>query len=662
MQLPKAVLGLNTRYDAVSLPPIYVNFRLKVGRSLRPVVNRRSTQFFLDGCSAISAVLCAYVLRFDGNVPAEFVRFMWLWTAVFAAAWPAMLATRGGYRSTWQHFGINDLRRMVFRALPLCTFLIIVRTLTPGRGVIPYTVILLLIGLTIFFSSSLRLLRRFDHESMRRLNTRDKTILIATEATVAGAVRQLCSGGGLQVVGILTPDASLKHKSIDGILVLGSPDDLEAVVLSNHIRVVIFASVELDCIPSVLRLTSALDILVRILPSADDLLLDKVQVSKKLAVQDLDMSQTDDKTSLDPTVEHCLRDKVVLITGAGGSIGAELSRQVARMSARKLILLDQDENSIFDLMNEMKDFEAATPVIADIRDEDAIFRLFSQYQPQVILHAAAYKHVPMMELNPCEAVLNNVGGTRVLAQAAIQHACERMVMISSDKAVQPSSIMGATKRTAELLIQTAATRGDDHKTRFACVRFGNVLGSRGSVLPTFLKQIASGGPVTVTNHKMTRYFMTIPQAVRLVLQAATLAGSGDVFMLDMGEPVPILSFAESVIRSSGLVPDQDIRIAVTGSRPGEKLHERLWSENARISPTRFPQICRVECPPLCSDVSDICGQLERAARRRDLLTVRALLLELPIEYRTDEANTANSAITSDIPMAMSVVGYQVPSQ
>lgn len=640
MQSLKA-LGLNTRSDAVRLPPLYVNLRLGVGRGLRPLVNRRSTQLFLDGCSAISAVLSAYVLRFDGNVSAEFIGFMWLWTAVFAVAWPSMLAIRGGYRSTWQHFGINDLRRMVLRALPLCAFLLIVRALTPGRGVIPYTVILLLIGLTLFFSASLRLLRRFDHESMRWLKTRDNTILIGTEETVAGAVRQLRSGGGIHVVGILSPSDNLGGRNIDGIPVLGSPEDLEAIILAKTIKVVIFSSAELACIPAVLGVTSALNILVKILPSADDLLSNKVQVSKNLQVQDLALSQSEQQAFLDPKVDHCLYDKVVLITGAGGSIGSELSRQVAGMRVRRLLLLDQDENSIFDLMNELQGCQAATPVIADIRDEDAINRLFAQHKPQVILHAAAYKHVPMMELNPCEAVLNNVGGTRVLAEASVRHECERMVMISSDKAVQPSSVMGATKRTAELLIQNLCTFHGNQGTRFACVRFGNVLGSRGSVLPTFLRQIAHGGPVTVTNHEMTRYFMTIPQAVGLVLQAATLADSGDVFMLDMGDPITIMSLAENVIRSSGLVLDQDIRIAITGSRPGEKLHERLWSEHARVISTQFSEIYKVECPALHENLFSLCERLEHAARNRDLQAVHALFLELPIEYRTDKANAPN---------------------
>lgn len=623
-------------YKSLGIFQTYLNWRLKIGRRLRPWINQRPTQLFLDGTFAAIAVLSAYILRFDGQVPLEFSRFMWFWTVLLAIAWPTSLAARGGYRATWQHFGTNDLRRLILRALPLSTFLLILRTLTPGKGVIPYTVVLMDLGLMLLFSCSVRMLRRFDHESMRRLSAPSNTVLIANERTVAGAVRQLRSGGGVRLVGILAPDPELRRRNIDGIPVLGTPDSLSEIIARKAIKVVILSSADLECISSVLRVTTQFEVSVRILPSAEDLLANKVQVSKRVSVQDLELSRNHDQPRLHPRVEECFRNKVVLITGAGGSIGSEISRQVANMPVRKLLLLDQDENSIFELMNGLKHSVALIPVVADIRDKDAIDQLFDRHRPQVVLHAAAYKHVPIMELNPCEAVLNNVRGTRILAEKAMQYASERMVMISSDKAVQPSSVMGATKRLAELVIQNACAFQRGRTTRFACVRFGNVLGSRGSVLPLFLKQIEAGGPVTVTNQEMTRYFMTIPEAVRLVLQTTTLADSGDVFMLDMGNPVNIMSFAESVIQSSGLALNKDMEIKVTGTRPGEKLHERLWSEHAQISETEFPQVRRVHCAPADADFSQKCLRLEQAARLRQVDTVRAMLLELPIEYRTDK--------------------------
>ena len=237
---------------------------------------------------------------------------------------------------------------------------------------------------------------------------------------------------------------------------------------------------------------------------------------------------------------------------------------------RKIILLDQDENAVFELLEELQRRSDLKPVIADIRDKEALWRVFSRERPHVVLHAAAYKHVPMMEANPCEAVLNNVYGTRLLAETALAYKTERFVMISSDKAVRPSSVMGATKRTAEVVIQEIARRAEcdeDACTEFACVRFGNVLGSRGSVLPIFLKQIEQGGPITVTHEDMTRYFMTIPQAVNLVLQASTLGSRGDIYMLDMGDPVRIMDFAREVIQHAGLVPGKDIQIRGHGFAP-----------------------------------------------------------------------------------------------
>ena len=623
-------------YTSLRIFKTYVEWRLKRGRRLRPWINQRPTQLLLDGTFAAIALLGAYILRFDGQVPLEFSRFMWFWAVMLALAWPIALATRGGYRATWQHFGTNDLRRLVLRALPLSAFLLIVRALTPGKGVIPYTVVLMDLGLMLLFSCSVRMLRRFDHESMRRLCVPSDTVLIANERTVAGAIRQLRSGGGVRLIGILASEPELRRRNIDGIPVLGTPDSLAEIIATKAIKVVILSSADLECISTVLRITAQFDISVRILPSAEDLLADRVQVTKRVSVQDLELSRNHDQTRPHPRVEECFKNRVVLITGAGGSIGSELSRQVAKMPVRKLLLLDQDENSIFELLNGLKHCTNLVPIVADIRDKDAIDQLFDRHRPHVVLHAAAYKHVPIMELNPCEAVLNNVRGTRILAEKAIQYACERMVMISSDKAVQPSSVMGATKRLAELVIGNAYAVQPRRATRFACVRFGNVLGSRGSVLPLFLKQIEAGGPVTVTNKEMTRYFMTIPEAVRLVLQATTLADCGDVFMLDMGDPVSIMSFAESVIQSSGLALNKDIKIAVTGTRPGEKLHERLWSEHAQISETEFPQVRRVQSTPADRDFSVKCQRLEQAARLRQVDTVRAMLLELPIEYRTDK--------------------------
>jgi FlaA1/EpsC-like NDP-sugar epimerase len=324
---------------------------------------------------------------------------------------------------------------------------------------------------------------------------------------------------------------------------------------------------------------------------------------------------------------------------------------VSALDVDRLVVFDHDENSIFELMNQIGNHEGKriVSVVGNIRDCETVRGTFERYTPQITLHAAAYKHVPVMEGNCCEAVLNNVFGTREVADAAMEFNCDRFVMISTDKAVTPSSVMGATKRTAELLIQERAHEGHGggYNTHFACVRFGNVLGSRGSVVPIFLRQIAAGGPVTITHEEMTRYFMTIPQAVRLVLQASTLASHGDVYLLDMGDPVRIIDFAKDIIRLAGLTPGKDIDIKVVGTRPGEKLHEKLWRDDALVSTTEFRDVFQVKAAPVPAGFSQLLTELEGAARmRKSDAAIQQLLCKLPIDYHPDHAEMAPMAIAN----------------
>jgi FlaA1/EpsC-like NDP-sugar epimerase len=300
-------------------------------------------------------------------------------------------------------------------------------------------------------------------------------------------------------------------------------------------------------------------------------------------------------------------------------------------------LLDQDENAMFFIQTELSRSSPSTvlvPVVADIRDQDRLRTIFAKYRPQVVLHAAAYKHVPVMEHNCSEAVLNNVTGTRNVAEIAIEFQAERFLMISTDKAVNPVSMMGATKRVAELLVQNLARRESGHscRTRCTCVRFGNVAGSNGSVIPIFMKQIAAGGPITITHEEMTRYFMTIPEAVQLVLRAAAIGSTGEIYELDMGNPVKIKDLACRLIQMSGLRPEIDIPIRVTGLRPGEKLHEKLWGDSARVMPTAFPRVMTVDPAPPRPDFSDHLGNLERVALTRDDDLARQALMQMPLEF------------------------------
>ena len=372
-------------------------------------------------------------------------------------------------------------------------------------------------------------------------------------------------------------------------------------------------------------------------------------MKRSVSIDQLTHDNADTVTNGHPDVVCCFSARTVLITGAGGSIGSEIARQVSALNIDRVVMLDYDENSIFELMNELEDsgHKAIVPIVGNIRDRGIVHRTLELYRPHIVLHAAAYKHVPLMERNCCEAVLNNVSGTHELADAAIEFGCERMVMISSDKAVNPSSVMGATKRAAELLIQELASNNKENggKTHFACVRFGSVLGSRGSVVPIFLRQIAAGGPVTFTHEEMTRYFMTIPQAVRLVLQVATFGSQGDVYVLDMGDPVRIIDIARDFIRQAGLTPGRDIDIKVVGTLPEEKLHETPWREDSHVTTSAFRDVLQVTTPAVPAGFTRLLAVLESAARaRKSDREIQELLQRLPINYCPKSPETSTMAI------------------
>ncbi len=329
--------------------------------------------------------------------------------------------------------------------------------------------------------------------------------------------------------------------------------------------------------------------------------------------------------------------KRVLITGAGGSIGSELARQLLRLQPERIAILDKDENSIYELEQELRQRKPAAfvePVVADVRDFARVRAIFCDFRPEIVFHAAAHKHVPLMELQPCEAVINNIGGTRNVLDAVAEFGVERFVFISSDKAVNPANVMGATKRIGELLVQASAKT---NATRAACVRFGNVIGSRGSVVPLFQQQITNGGPVTVTHSDIVRYFMTVQEAVQLILCAGTLADAGEIFVLEMGSPRNILELAREMIRLSGLEPDKDIEIQITGLRPGEKLQEELISSEEQRQPTRFEQISVIvpEAGDLRERMADI-ARLMRLAHEHDSAEVSKCLAEMQLGVQSPE--------------------------
>ena len=395
-----------------------------------------------------------------------------------------------------------------------------------------------------------------------------------------------------KVIGFIDDDESKFNRLMGGVRILGNRHDIPSIVKENKVKEIIIAmpSVTRNEIRKIMEICSPLKCKVNTLPGMYQLLDDEVLVSHLHPVSIEDLLERDEVRLDMDIVEHYIRDKVVLVTGAGGSIGSEICRQIMRVGPKQLLLLGHGENSIYLINQELKNIYKEgpiIPIIADIRDKQQLDQIFNQYNPQVVFHAAAHKHVPLMEIQPMAAVLNNIYGTRNVADVAGRHGVERFVMISTDKAVNPTSVMGATKRVAEKVI---ISMNDTYDTKYITVRFGNVLGSRGSVIPLFKKQIEAGGPVTVTDPEMTRYFMTIPEASQLVLQAGAMGKGGEVFLLDMGEPVKIIDLARNMIRLSGLEPDKDIHIKITGLRPGEKKYEELLTSEEGTNRTNHTKI------------------------------------------------------------------------
>ncbi|WP_456480951.1 polysaccharide biosynthesis protein, partial [Oceanithermus sp.] len=442
---------------------------------------------------------------------------------------------------------------------------------------------------------------------------------------------------GLVPIGFLDDDPSKQRQRFVGLPVLGNIEDLPRVALKAHADEVLIAipSAPGKVVRRVVELAQRTGLRHRIVPGIYEILSGKVAISQ---IRDVDVEDLlrRNPVQLDTSeIAGYLEGRVVLITGAGGSIGSEIVRQVARFRPRRILLLGRGENSLYQIERELErtwpELDWRT-IVADVRDREKMQHVFATYAPEVVFHAAAHKHVPMMEANPDEAVFNNVGGTKNVVELALEHGVGRFVNISTDKAVNPTSVMGASKRVAEYLVQWAAQQAKPGQA-FVSVRFGNVLGSRGSVIPLFKEQIASGGPVTVTHREMTRYFMTIPEAAQLVLQAGGLGDNGAVYVLDMGEPVRIADLARDLIQLSGLEPGVDIEIVFTGIRPGEKLFEELLTAEEGTEASKHQQIfiARTSLADLDQRL-ELLSELFAAARSRDPKRIRAAFKRLVPTY------------------------------
>jgi FlaA1/EpsC-like NDP-sugar epimerase len=512
------------------------------------------------------------------------------------------------YRGWWQYVGISDMLGILRAALVSTLILVAIwfvvilhvpavrRALPPSVTIISQGVFMADLFGTILLPAGLRMIIRLYHEEFRTTASgRLKRFLIVGAGNTGEALlREMLRTPILQydVVGFIDDDPVKLGTDIHGIPVLGTVGQLARMCEDRKIEEIAIAmpSATRQQLRRVIQVCEGAKVRFRIVPSITDIAAGKLRVSE---VRDVDINDLlgREVVHLDlDLIQAFARDKIILVTGAGGSIGSEMCRQIAQLGPELLLLVEQAENPLFYIERDLRrQFPAVRtqPLVCDITDRTRVDAIFAQYRPHVVIHAAAHKHVPLMELNPSEAVKNNVAGTQAVADAADKYDATNFVMISTDKAVNPTSIMGSSKRIAEMYIQDL---GRTSQTQFVTVRFGNVLGSEGSVVPIFRKQIDAGGPVTITHPEMQRYFMTIPEASQLVLQAASMGKGGEIFVLDMGEPVKIVDLANLLITLSGLRPGEDIEIVFTGPRPGEKLFEELRIEGEDMQQTGHPKI------------------------------------------------------------------------
>lgn len=571
-------------------------------------------------------------LRFDGDIPPALI-------ATYVQTLPWLLAIRGLtfipfglYGGLWRYTGVWDLSRIVTAvvASSVALHLLIYRNLGPAGY--PRSLVIIDSLLLVSFLGGVRLLWRVVPGAIQAKRGRRVLIVGAGDAGEM-IVREMGRGGGYRPVGYIDDDPAKVGRSIHGVTVLGTRDDLPRVLAATKPREVLIAipSSKGAIIRDIVHRLEPFKLPITTLPSLEEIVHGQVVVKhiRPLAIEDL-LPRTQVPLNA-AAARELVTGKRVLVTGAGGSIGSELCRQIAQLEPSNLILYERYENSLYAIANDLADRWAGVsvhPAVGDVTDASRVDAVFAEHRPHLVFHAAAHKHVPLMEANPCEAVKNNVSGTQTVAEAARRHGVARFVLISTDKAANPSSVMGASKRVAELIVQAVSADGE---TRFVTVRFGNVLGSNGSVIPRMLDQIRTGGPVTVTHPEIRRYFMLIPEAVQLVLHAAMLAQARETFVLDMGEQLRVLDVARNLIRLSGFVPDEEIPIRFIGLRPGEKLVEELVSEGETLEPAGAEKIFRVRWPAVPDPrLADQVAALVRAAEQgRSEALIRQLCQIVP---------------------------------
>lgn len=600
----------------------------------------RANQVLLEAVFYAVSLALAYLIRYEGWPDNAASQQLLFWLPILVSLRLGTHFAFGTYKRVWRFVSISDAMEITKSIAMVSVFSLTLRLAAPSDGAIrellriPISIIALEGLMSLSFALGIRALRRLQYAYQRKAepSKQESKRVLLYGAGRAGIMlrKEMENSRSYDVVGFIDDDPLKVGSVISNTRVMGSGEELESVVGAHYIDEIIIsmATATRGTLAKTLAKCRRARVPAKIIPSLQEILSGQVQISqlRDTHVEEVLGRESIEVRDFESVAGSTYRGKRILITGAGGSIGAELVRQVARLNPSRVSILDKDENSIYELEQEMRRRKIAFPIepqIADVRDMGRLRAIWSDFRPQMVFHAAAHKHVPLMELHPCEAIINNVGGTRNVLDVSAENRTERFVFISSDKAVNPTNVMGATKRIGEMLVQAHLNPG---AMRFACVRFGNVLGSRGSVIPLFKKQIAEGGPVTVTHPDVVRFFMTIPEAVQLILCAGTLARQGEIFVLDMGKPRNILELAREMILLSGLEPENDIMTTITGLRPGEKLTEELVASSERLIPTDLPKLSLIE--PQEFDVASLIVDVKRllqAAENNDRQGVLELL-------------------------------------
>ena len=590
---------------------------------------KRLLVFAVDIGLIVAAYVSAFLLRFDFSIPANyrelFIEGLWIVLVIK----PCVFLISGLYKNLWRYASLQDAIE-IFKVITISSVMAVFSVMYLYHfSSFPRSIFLLDWFLLFFMVSSSRLVWRIYRETyyIPHAGKGRNTLIVGAGEAGSMLLKEMRKQrrSEYQVVGFIDDDREKHGMRLHRVPVLGDIDHLKAIVRKYKIEEIIIAipSARGKMLRRIVAFCEKAKVRVKTLPCINDIIHGKISVSQIKSVDIEDLLGREPVVLDGKSISGYLTGKKILITGAAGSIGSEIGRQVAKFKPAKIILFDSAETPLFyaekELMNQFPDVQLI-PVVGDIRNNSRVEEVIGEFKPEVVFHAAAYKHVPMMEYNPVEAVSNNIGGTKILADAAHRFGISHFVMVSTDKAVNPTNVMGASKRAAEIYVQALAQKST---TKFTTVRFGNVLGSNGSVIEIFKEQIKRGGPITVTDPQMLRYFMTIPEAAQLVLQAACFGKGGEIFVLDMGEPVRIVDLAEELIRLSGLVPYEDIDIVFSGLRPGEKLFEELLVEGEGIKPTSHEKIKIANA--VVADLAAVSADLEELFGAADSSDIAGLM-------------------------------------